>query len=415
MKKKLFSFIFLLSIPWLVCSQTNDSTSNHRSYPFLIQDSPSSLFTMRQVDIAYVSGSRLYATWLNKTSKPFLSYLLQSAGFILFLGPLTHEEAHRAILTGKNIGSVSRPFLFSERGGYVDGVSDQTLKDLRDYDFPDYTRLYIAGLESDYMLTHREETLFAFSMESTKNFYIEYILRKVFLMQYYLMGFLHYDIDGLEEANELERDVVGNDVYGVVRHLHRPSMEFHRYTRYNDLSSIEKNYVRKMGFRSFLNLLNCNIIGINSFKINDNLSVNAGLGHTMCPFGDFIDENLWIHFLQKVNLETYFRQFQNADHWFMAGGIGIHEYPIGKKLNSSVSLHWWNQPEQLRFVESRCVPGGALEAQAKYTVFAPTRCSIKSISVDLGFIYKSYGYLPEEIQLSRHFGVNVGTTFLIDK
>jgi hypothetical protein len=50
----------------------------------------------------------------------------------------------------------------SIRGGYIEGATDNSLKKLRDTDFPNFARLYTSGLESDYMLTHREETLFAF-------------------------------------------------------------------------------------------------------------------------------------------------------------------------------------------------------------------------------------------------------------
>lgn len=45
--------------------------------------------------------------------------------------------------------------------------------------------------------------------------------------------------------NELERDIVGHDIWGMIRHIHRPNMEFHRYTTWNELTDEEKNMLIK--------------------------------------------------------------------------------------------------------------------------------------------------------------------------
>ena len=211
---------------------------------------------MRQFDQLYVSGYRLFSRMLDRNLSPVLSYVIQGTTYFFAFGPMSHEEGHRSILIAHNIGSISQPFFLSKRGGYIDGATDQTLQDLRDNKFPEYIRLYTAGLESDYMLTHREESLFAFGSENFKNLAIEYLFRKAAILQYYLMIFVKHDIDGAEEPDELKRDIVGNDVYGAIRHLHRPDMPFHRYTQYRDLTPEEVNYGRKMGYRSLLNLVN---------------------------------------------------------------------------------------------------------------------------------------------------------------
>ena len=169
------------------------------------------------------------------------------------------------------------------------------------------------------------------------------------IMQYYLMGFVKYDVDATEETNELHRDIVGNDVYGIVRQLHRPAMTFQRYTRYSDLTTEEINYLKKMGYRSLFNLVNLNIIGIPNIHLSRNLSINFGMGHTMCPFGDFIDENLWMKYKKKWMIDTYFRQYQNRGNWFLAGGVGIKDYPLTDKFFSSVNIHIWDQPVNLWF------------------------------------------------------------------
>jgi hypothetical protein len=235
------------------------------------------------------------------------------------------------------------------------------------------------------------------------------------IMQYYLIGFIKYDVDGPEETNELKRDIVGNDVYGQIRHMHRPDMPFYRYTRYNDLTSQEKGYLNKMGFKSFFNLINLNLFGISNFKVFDNLKANFGMGHIMCPFGDFIDENIWLRYMDKWNIETYVREFQNNNNWFLAGGIGIKDLQVANKFLTSINIHLWNQPANLSFNDHTGKFGGAVDITARYFFVANQKYKFKALSADLGLIWKTYGYLPEEIVMKRHFGIRFGTSFVLDK
>jgi hypothetical protein len=399
-------------------SQTSDSTvanSTSKDYSFIIQDSPAKLFTMRQFNQDYLSGYRLLSSALGRNFNPTLNYLVQTAGYILFFGPLTHEEAHRSILISKNIGAISQPFFLSKRGGYIDGVTDAELKHIRDTDFPDFARLHTAGLESDYMLVNREEALLSFENESYKNIVVEYLLRKAMLMQYYLIGFVHYDIDGAEEKNELKRDIVGNDVYGMVRHWFRPTMDYKRYTLYNELTGEEKNFVRRMGFRSFINLINANIIGVKNFSISNNLKMNFGMGYTMSPFGDFIDETTWFKCGNDYKLSIYLREFQNKNNWFLGGGIGIYDLMLSKRIGTNINAHIWDQPQNLGFIDTKGQAGGAVEVTGRYFLFTKRATKLKNISFDLGLILKTKGFLPEEIYLGKHIGFRLGVSFGFDQ
>ncbi|MDP4208697.1 MAG: hypothetical protein Q8928_07790 [Bacteroidota bacterium] len=394
-----------------VCGQT-DSTS---VYPFIVRDSPAKLFTIRQIDEDYLSAFRLASHAMNKSFSPTFNYISQAAAFLLAFGPATHEEAHRSVLTAKNIGSVSQPFILSNRGGYVDGVTDATLQQLRDNALPDYIRLYIAGSESDYMLTRREESLLAWGKEPFRNLCVEYWMRKAFLMQYYMLVFLKYDIDGDEEPNEMERDVVGNDIYGAARHLFRPHMAFHRYTRYRDLTDEEVHFVRKMGFRSFFNLVNLNLIGRSNIALTDGLSINAGMGHAMCPFGDFTDENLWLSVRKKWNLHLYLREFENRDKWFMGGGIALDDYFVSPRLAFAAALHGWNQPVNLDFGEHAARAGGAADVTCRYFFYTKPANGFRGFSVDAGINLKTFGYLPEEVELGRSVGLKFGLSLMLDR
>ena len=404
-------FLLLLAIASVASLAAQDAPGagpSERAYPFILRDSPARLFTMRQFDENSLSGFRLFSGVLNKELKPVLSYVIQGAFGLLFFETMTHEEAHRSILVGEDIGAVSHPFPFSERSGYVDGVTDATLQNLRDTEFPTFIRLHTAGFESDYMLATRQETLMSLGADSYKNLVVGYLLRKFAIVRYFTEGIFRHDTDGPEEADELRRDIVGNDLYGVIRHLFRPAMAYARYTRYADLTDRERHYLHRVEGRTFLNLANANIIGVSNVRLSDDLRFNIGLGHCMGPFGDFVDEKLWLAFKGKVKINAYLREFENLDHWFLGAGIGITDYPVAKRLDVSATVHYWNQPLGLSFVEQRGRSGGAVDAIARYRLLLRPDSSFQYLSLDLGLICKSAGFLPEEIELRKYLGVRFG-------
>lgn len=387
-----------------------DSTKVPVDYNFIIQDTPSQLFTMRQFNDNYFSTYRLFARGLDEIiTIPVLSEVIQVVLVNMFLTPLTHEEGHRSILTAKNIGSISQPYFNSEGAAYVTGVSDATLQNLRDTDLPNYIRLHTAGLESDYTLTMRAETIGSFELDKFKNYKWEYWSRKLGILQYYITGLVKSDVDIEEEADELKRDIVGHDLYGAARHLYRPDMEFFRYTRYNDLTDAEKKFVNRMGYRSLLNLLNPMIIGKSNFKLSEAIRVNFGLGFTAAPFGDFIDEHFWLKYRDNINLYFYVRQFQNKTNWFPAFGLSLIDFRIIGRLSTRISVHVWQQPDNFDFNTSKSFTGGAMDISTRIYFMKRSNYWLKGIAFESGFIYKTKGYLPEELYLDEHFGIRIGT------
>jgi hypothetical protein len=378
-----------------------------RIYPIIIQDSPSQLFTMRQSNNNYLSAYRLFARGSNNAiENKYLLDIIQLSITGLFFMPLTHEEGHRSILTTNNIGSISQPYFNGDGAAYVKGVTDQTLQNLRDNNLPSYIRLHTAGLESDYMLTKRVEAICSFEQDEFKNLNWEYWIRKYSIIQYYAMGLIKYEIDLEEEKDELERDIVGHDLYGAARHLYRPTMKFYRYTNYANLTSEEQSFIKRIGYRSFLNLLNPLIIGKNNFKLSKTTKINIGMGYTMSPFGDFIDENIWVKY-RALNIGFYARQFQNKNNWFNGFGLSVNDYTFKDKLSLSIATHFWQQPLDYDFNTSKYFVGGAIDVDIRY--WFPLMNS-NGISLDLGMIYKTKGFLPEEVYLSEHFGIRIGTS-----
>jgi hypothetical protein len=386
------------------------ATPDLKEYPFILRDDPARLFTMRQIDQDCLSGERLFAGLVHRNFSPVISAVIQGVFDYCFFKTLTHEEAHRSILVGEDIGAVSHAFPFEKRTGYVDGVTDATLENLRNTKFPTFIRLHTAGFESDYMLATREETLMAFGDENPRILLIEYLIRKVALVRYFTEGLFHHDSDGPEEANELERDIVGNDLYGAIRHLFRPTMPYVRYTRLADLTGQERRYLRRVEWRTFLNLANANVVGVGGFRLAGGLRLNAGLGHCMGPFGDFIDEKIWLAWPRTVKLSGYLREFENLDHWFLGAGLGLEDYPLARHVTISAMVHYWDQPLGLSFTGTSGRAGGAIDVTGSYRFPLRPGGRVDCLALDLGLICKSAGFLPEELALGRHFGLRCGLT-----
>jgi hypothetical protein len=408
MKKRVILLLMILYAATVLAQDGAAPEERIKNYPFIFLDSPLHPFTMRQLDQDYLSAYRLFADTANKNLRPALSYLIQTASCLFMLKTMTHEEGHRSILRQEGIDSGTRPFLFEDRGGYVDGVTDQTLKNLRDTKFPSFIRLHTAGFESDYMLATREETLLSFEEESYRNLMVEHLFRKAALLIYFTEGYFKRDSDGAEEEDELKRDIVGNDLYGVIRHLFRPTMQYQRYTRYSDLTDEEHQYLRRVQQRTFLNLANANLIGIRNFRITDDLKANLGMGHCMGPFGDFIDEKIWLSYRQDLKVNAYLREFENRDHWFFGAGAGINEYPLARRLRVSGMLHYWKQPLDLSFNSGTGKAGGAIDLDGSYRFLVKEKSSLKYLALDIGMIYKTSGFLPEETSLDQHLGLRFG-------
>ncbi len=414
-KKRLCIVLFMVFISTInaISQNTGKDSLTVKEYPFLLIDSPAKLFTMRQSDENSLSLYRLSIRQLNKIvifkNKPlyFNNLLLQSVVSLIFL-PLTHEEGHRSILTYKGIGSISQPFFNKDGAAYVVGVKDADLKMLRDTDLPTYIRLHTAGLESDYAMLLREASLMNWGQEDKSILWTEYFLRKFSLVTYYSLGLLKINAGIKEEDNELKRDIVGHDVYGAIRHLHRPNMEFKRYTNYEDLTREEKKFVRRVGWRSLLNLADPLLIGKTGFKLNDKSKGNLALGYGMVPFGDYIDEHLWLS-TKSINAHFYLRQYENKSTWFPAFGTNFYGISITKGVSVDAAVHGWMQPKALAFKENSGRLGVATEVMGKYHLFSRTK-GLRGMSLNLGITAKTEGFLLEEMNMKKHIGLRFGAS-----
>ena len=349
---------------------------------------------------------------------------------------MTHEEGHRSILTAQKIGSISQPFYNLHGAAYVKGVTNQTLIDFRDSDRPSFVRMYTAGMESDYMMARREEMLAAFELDTPSVLYPDFFYRCLMVMNYHMSSTINYDAENIdgplgdffkwmekltildEEENEFFRDICGFDIFGATRALFQDDYEFKRYVQYSDLTEEEKTFVvKRVAYRSFLNLFAPFLFLQPNFKIGSNVLLTGSVGYTMAPFGDFIDENIYFKYrtssMGDLNFHFYARQAENYKTWYPAFGLSLIEFSPFDWLALSAAAHIWWQPIELSFYATDSFFGGAGEVTAKFILpqrLFPTGKPdfLNGVGFVVSMLAKSDGFMPEIEQHGNHFRMSVG-------
>lgn len=211
-----------------------------------------------------------------------------------------------------------------------------------------------------------------------------------------------------KDDSELNRDIVGHDLYGMIRHLHRPTMLFYRYTERNDLTTEEKSYASRMGYMSFLNFLNPNILRSSNFNLSKDVKANFSVNYSLAPFGDFVEQNAYLTIKNKYKINPYCRQYFNKSHTFLAGGINLHNYAFhdGKFLLNS-SLDCWEQPKNLEFRNKNGEFGFGVKSDFAIR-FSNWNDNIKSAYFNIGASYKSKGFIPEAPSVREDFRIHLG-------
>lgn len=406
MKKIILPLVLLWAVIGMSQTSGDSVVQKERYYHFSLINGEK-LFTMKQTDENYSSGCRVLFRLLNQ--KPSIKSRLVQIGVSFLGGVIAHEEGHRSVLTEMGIGSVSQPFSIFTGSAYVTGVTDASLMELRDNDTPTYLRLHTAGLESNYAVDARTQSLLAFEEDDYHNLRVFYLSGKGRMLMYYLTSLVpRWGQRNSEEANELDRDVVGQDLYGMTKNLFRPTGEFHRYVSFDELTHEEQRFVRRVAWMSLLNLASPMVIGKQNFAIGENVKVNAALGYSVAPFGGFLDQKFWFMYKDKLKLHGYVREFHNKDHWFMGTGIQLSNYNLWEDrvvLNSE--LHLWTQPKNLDFFtsEKESGMGGAIDIGYKVL---DTNGGIKKLYATLGVSHKTDGFLMEYASLKKRTLLDVG-------
>ena len=405
---------------------TEESIHTKRDYSFNIYDGVATSFTMRQFNQNFVETNRFAMRALDDVLGIPFFYLTISTYIKLALPtiitiPITHEEGHRSILTAQNIGSISQPFANSSGACYVKGVTDNTLQNLRDTNLPVFIRMHTAGIESDYMICNRENELISYRLDLYQNVGFDLLFRNLMNVSYLSDGLTlsirnHLKIKTnskieKEEINELDRDIVGHDVFGMIYHLYRPEEVYSRYKNYHDLNKEERNFANRIGYRSLLNLLNTVNFTGQPLQLSEQIYISGNMGYCIAPFGDFINENIYLKY-DNFNIGVYARQAQNRKTWFPAAGVSLVDYKPFEWLSLTGRGHFWIQPKGLDFNTSKTLVGGAVEFEARG--FFPNRnlnSSLKSMGLSIGCLYKTAGFMPEIESHKQKFSINTGIVF----
>jgi hypothetical protein len=396
------------------------------NYTLPVYDGSNEYLTMRQMNQLYQSAFSIIATQVYENYNKWCTFGVYLVS-VLIGETITHEEAHRSILTAQKIGAISQPIINTKLSAYVKGVSDSTLQNLRDTDLPMFIRLHTAGIESDYINMQQAHKRIVFD-PSLINYthsddgmiftpiFFEYLFRSINVTNYLVSGIKddwqskankRTSTTGFtEEENELDRDIVGHDVYGMIHHLFNPTVEYHRYWGFEDLSKEEQAFSCRLGWRSLINFISP-IYVTPGFQLSDSLMISGNAGYCITPFGDFLNENFYIQF-EKFNITAYARQFENRKTWFPAFGISLYQYKPFNWLTFSLGGHFWMEPEHLDFNNSNGIPGGAIEGEAQFVLPNAESSDLKGVGFSLGALYKTYGFMPEIEQHDSHFRLSTG-------
>ncbi len=405
--KKIYYFIFLLEV--FICK------SQIKYFNFSIIDG-SQMITMRQSNQLVQEGNRLLANFVikeKKSEKYFnLGSLLISS---IILQPITHEEGHRSVLTELKIGAISQPIFDKNMVAKVTGVTDATLKNLRDNNLPYYIRLHTSGLESDFTYLNSLNSKLSFEEEEYKKVKGDVIARNIGVSFYYLSSFISrkFSLDEFKSP-ELERDIVGHDIWGMIRHINRPDMEFHRYTTWDELTSKEKKMANRIALFSLVNFLNPNLVGIRNYTLKNGNKFGFNIGYSLAPFGEYFQQNIYYYVPTKnIKINPYLMQYFNNEKVFLAGGIKLVNYEIHPKILLNSSLDVWSQPENLSYTSSKGKLGAGVQINGAYKILDINEEKSKSIFVNLGFSAKTKGFIPEAPSLKEDFRINMGLIYVI--
>lgn len=370
--------------------------------------------TSNQINDIVLNSIRIVGAQMQVDSLQKKEKTLYSAGMSVFTSlfgqVLTHEEGHRSVLTELGIGSINSPIFDRNLVAKVTGVNNETLINLRNNNLSNYIRLHSAGLESDYTYLRKSDAFFNFGEESYSVLFGDYIARKLGITMYYLTNIIPIKMNIKEQdvSNELERDIVGHDLYGMIRHLHRPQMEFYRYTEWKDLTGDEKKYATRMGLLSLANLINPNLIMRKDFKFSKNIKMNFSMNYSLAPFGDFIEQNIYLKIHNKININPYLRQYFNQSHTFLATGLNLHNLKLNQNrclLNANIDI--WNQPKNQQFETATGAFGFAIGSSLAYQ-FSKQQSENHNYYAQLGANYKTIGFLPGSPSLNDDFRLSVG-------
>lgn len=423
---KYFILIALLLASFNLCSQTNSrlivdvplvdfkyminsaKTFSNSSYPnFDVKwydygrayNSPSMQQSLAISATFYNSMNYfLSAMNINWFKNDFLNYLTESTIFVtaellssyIPLGDAwLHEEFHRSVLTNNFVSSYDQvnDFPFFRELISVNRVTDDDLIRFKLNNPQDFVRLSAAGIEGEYLLTHKLESQNFFYNQ--KQPYFTFTLMWT-INSFYYVWFCHTDkaevstneVNVEDGADMAIRDFTGLDFLAWTYDLYNPYEPYEnrgihpsgvgidRYIVPSDLSAEQLKYLKKQGYLQMINFLSPMLIGINRIPMmfrGDDAYFNFAARHLLTSFGD--DISFYFFFQQdKLNLISGLHLYQNQEMNLPGIELEVVDYDLELekfKIRSSVKTLVWAQPENLLFADNNAKIGGLFSVKMK--------------------------------------------------
>jgi hypothetical protein len=75
---------------------------------------------------------------------------------------------------------------------------------------------------------------------------------------------------------------------------------------------------------------------------------------------------------------------------------------------TDLNLHIWQQPKDFSFTQKEGFWGGAVDGMIRYKFLSNSNNNQQFLSLDLGIVAKTKGFMPEEMHLEKHIGWRLG-------
>ena len=224
------------------------------------------------------------------------------------------------------------------------------------------------------------------------------------------------DSENQKRTTILSRDFTGLDCVAWVYDMTRPDEPYisrgehpygegiDRYRSLEDLSNLERDWLKETQQVYLLNFLNPHFIGIHGFNLQKkNIRVLPQLGSVQTPFGYTIDGKLNIQ--NYKNERGYTLLLRNHVSGFLKWNPEIQFHIFDITNNDAYTFDFrtsiWTQPKNLRWDDTVRQLGGSF-----YVI--PTRKISNRASLFGEFGYKSLGFMEGEVYLERKFRVLLG-------
>ena len=383
--------------------------------------------TASMYNLAFYTLDRIKWT---KIKQPFLRPLAQTLTFYSAIIGLTffpfgdswlHEEFHRSILTYHGIHSHDQVYDFPIFSSLisVNDVSDSALIAFKASSPADFIRLHEAGIEGEYLLINRLNTL-NFFYNQDYPYYIPELL--IALNSFYYVWSCHTQVAqkitqelNQKEINIKDRDFTGLDFTAWVYDLFRPDEPYSargthpsgtgidRYRKPSDLTAQELSYLKRQGYMQLINFISPFLLNINGFTYGQ-LKFNFAFRYFLTSFGS----DLTIHNYLKTNrlnliISTHF--FHNYNKTFPGLELQVVDYSFfHKHLILNTDFQIFAQPKNFDFHTQEPMFGSS----------ATINMGIKALPhtfIRLGITAKTKGWVAGIVQQTETLNGFLGLTY----